>query len=86
MVELALHDLGDLELERLDRALGGLRLPVLVAPLPVDVQLALGDVRNVVVLEVENALRVLDDGSSIRSDEELDGLRKAVLRHEGTGL
>lgn len=41
---------------------------------------------NVVVLEVENALGVLDDGRRVGGDEELDGLGHAVVAEEGATL
>lgn len=41
---------------------------------------------NVVVLEVKNALRVLDDRGSVGSDEELDRLGHAVVAQEGPRL
>ena len=44
------------------------------------------DMRDVVVLEVENPLRVLDDGGRVGRDEELDGLRHAVVAEEGATL
>jgi hypothetical protein len=51
-----------------------------------DMELALGNMRNVIVLEVKNPLRMLDDGASITRDEEFDRLRKAILGHESPRL
>jgi hypothetical protein len=90
VVELALHDLGNLHLKRLDRARGRNRgsasLALLATAETVNVQLAVRDVCDVVVFEVQDALGVLDDGGSIRGNEELDRQRDAVVRHECTGL
>ena len=84
VVKLALHDLRKLNLKRLDSAVLRLRsATLLVAAETVDVKLALSDMGDIVVLEVENALRVLDDGGSIRGNEELDRLREPILGHEG---
>jgi hypothetical protein len=47
---------------------------------------SLGDVGNIVILEVEDSLGVLNDGTGVRCDKELNGLGHAVLRHEGTRL
>jgi len=43
-------------------------------------------VGDIVILEVEDSLGVLNDGTGVRGDKELDGLGHAVLRHEGTRL
>jgi hypothetical protein len=80
---LALHDLGELDLKVLNGADGR---QTVVAAETVDVELALADVGNVVVLEVKDAAGVLDHGSSVRGDKEFDGLRHAVLGEEGAGL
>ena len=40
----------------------------------------------VIVLEVEDALRVRDDRGCIRRNEESDGLRKTVFEHERARL
>lgn len=78
VVELALHDLGKLDLEGFDgtrrRDLGAVR-----AAQTVDVEFTLGNVGDVVVLEVQDTLGVLDDGGSIGGDEEFDGKRHAIL-------
>jgi hypothetical protein len=47
---------------------------------------AFSNVSNVVVLEVENALGVLNDGGGVGSDEELDGLGHAVVGEESARL
>ena len=44
------------------------------------------DVRNVIILKVQDPLGVLDDGTGVGSDKELDGLGHAVVRHEGSRL
>jgi hypothetical protein len=43
-------------------------------------------VGDIVIFEVENSLGVLDNGTGVRGDKELDGLGHAVLGHEGTRL
>jgi len=89
VVELALHDLGELEFKGLNRADGALLTVGLALAQSVDVQLSLSDVGDVIIFEVENTLGVLDDCGSVGSDEELDGLRETVVGHEcarlGTG-
>lgn len=84
VVKRPLHDGGELNLERLDGADG--RHGAVVLAQAVDVELALGNVRDVVVLEVQDALGVLDDGRRVRRDEELDGLGHAVLGQERARL
>ena len=46
----------------------------------------LGNVRNVVILEVEHSLGVLNHGRRVGSDKVLDGLRHAILGHESARL
>ena len=82
VVEFALHDLGELEFEGLNRADGTLLTVGLALAQSVDVQLSFGDMGDVIIFEVENALSVLDKCRSVRGDEELDGLRKTVVGHE----
>ena len=66
VVKLALHDLREFDLKCLDRAVLSLRsASLLVTAESVDVELALSDVRNVIVLKVQDALRVLDDRGRI---------------------
>ena len=87
VVELALHDLRELNLEGFDGTVLGFRnAAFLVAAETMDMQLTLGDVGNVIVLKVKNTLGVLDYRRGIGGDEEFDRLREAVLRHERTGL
>lgn len=86
VVELALHDLREFELERLDRAVRRLRLAILVAAQAVDVQLALSDVCDIIVFKIEHALSVFDDRRSIGGDEEFNGLWQTIFGHECTGL
>ncbi len=83
VVELALHDLLELELEGLDGADVAAAVRLLQA---VDVQRALVNVRDVVVLEVHDLLRVLDDGGRVRGEEELGRHGHAVVRHKGARL
>ena len=47
---------------------------------------SVSDVSDIVVLEVQDPLGVFDNGTSIGSDEELDGLRHAIVREEGSRL
>lgn len=44
------------------------------------------NVSDIVILEVENALGVFDDGGSVRGDEELDRLGHTVVTQEGSRL
>ena len=85
VVELALHDLGELELKHLDAA-GHRRSLAIVAAETMDVELTIGDVCNVIILEVEHALGMLDHGGGIRSNEKFNRLEDAVLGHECTRL
>ena len=89
-IEFALHDRGNLKLERLDAPRGGDLAGGLVAFFltaeTVDVEFTLGDVGDVVVFEIEDAFSVLDYGGGVRGNEELDGLWETILGHEGTGL
>ena len=89
VVKLALHDLRELEFEGLDRTDGTLLTVGLAFAQSMDVQLSLSDVGDVIIFEVENTFGMLDDCSSVRGDEELDGLRETVVGHEcarlGTG-
>ena len=83
VVEAALHDLLQLDLDGLDGAHVARAVHLAQA---VDVELALVDVRDVIVLEVEHLLGVLDDGRGIGGEEELRRLRHAVVAQEGTRL
>lgn len=83
VVELALHDLLELNLDGLDST--DVTSARLLAQ-TMDVKLAVVDVCNVVVLEVENLLGVLDDGRRVGREEELDGLRRTVVGEEGARL
>jgi hypothetical protein len=47
---------------------------------------SLADVSDIIVLQVQDSLGVLDNGRRVRSNEELDGLRKTVLGQEGSRL
>lgn len=79
MVERTLHDLCQLHLQRLDRSSGApLTIGISLAE-AVDVEFSLCDMGNVVVFKVQDALGVLDDGSSVGGDEEFDGLGHSVL-------
>lgn len=83
MVELALHDLLKLELQSVDSSDVGAAISLLQA---VDVEGALVDVSNVVILEVQDLLGVLNDGRGVRRQEELGGHGHAVIGHESTRL
>lgn len=83
VVEAALHDLLKLDLECLDGTDVGGSVILVEA---VNVQRALVDVGNVVVLEVQDLLCVLDDRGWVRGEEELGGHRHAVVGEESTRL
>lgn len=83
VVELALHDLLELKLEGLDGSDVGATVSLLEA---VDVQGALVDVGNVVILEVHDLLGVLDNGRGVGGEEELGGHGHAIIGHESPGL
>lgn len=83
MVEAALHDLLQFNLDRLDGTDVGSAVGLRDT---VDVQLAFVDVCNVVILEVEDLLSVLNDGRRVGGEEEFGGLGHAVVRKEGAGL
>ena len=83
VVKVALHDLLELKLDSLDGTdVGG----AIVFVETVDVELALVDVSNVVVLEVEHLLGVLNNGGRVRREEELCGHGDAIVGEERTGL
>lgn len=83
VVELALHDLLQLQLEGLNAA----HIAAAVALLEtVDVEGALVDVGNVIVLQVHDLLGVLDNGGRVGGEEELGGHGHAIVGHEGAGL
>src|SRR6266540_2792998 len=89
-IEFTLHDSGNLELECLDRPGGsgltsGLFALILTSQ-TMDMELAIGNVGDIVIFKVQNPLRVLNDGGSIRSDEEFNRLGKAIFRHESARL
>jgi hypothetical protein len=50
--------------------------------LPMNVEFTLGNMHNVVILEVKHPLYMLNDGASITRDEELDRLSEAILGYE----
>lgn len=83
VVEVTLHDLLELELDGLNGAdaAGGIILGDTV-----DVKLALVDVSDVVVLEVEDLLGMLDDSRWVGGEEELCWLGDTVVGQESTGL
>lgn len=98
VVVLALHDFGELDLEGLDSSDGR---EAVVSAKTVDVEFytsahptrlrygqltSLGNVRNVVILQVKHPLGVLNDSTGIASNEELDGLGHAVVRKESARL
>ena len=83
VVELALHDLLELKLEGLDVTDIGSAVGLLET---VDVEGALVDVGNIVILQVHDLLGVLDNSRGIRREEELGGHGHAIVGHEGTRL
>lgn len=83
VVELSLHDLGELDLEGLDSS--NRRKSVVLAK-SVDVKFTFANVSNVIILEVQDSLGVLNDCRGIRGDEKFDRLRQAILGKEGSGL
>jgi hypothetical protein len=83
VVEAALHDLLELDLKGLDGT-DVRRAIVLVEA--VNVEGALVDVGNVVVLEVQDLLGVLDNGGWVGGEEELGGHGDAVIREESARL
>jgi len=83
VVELALHDLLELQFDGLDRTdVGG----TVILGQAVDVQLALVDVSDVIILQVEDLLGVLDDGRGVGGQEELGGLGDAIVGQESPRL
>ena len=85
VVEPALHDLSELELKHLNAAGHGRSLAIVVVE-TMDVELAVSNVHNVIILEVEHVLGMLDHGRGIRSNEKFNQLGDAILRHECTRL
>lgn len=83
MVETTLHDFLELDLEGLDGTDIG-RSVILVQA--VDVQRALVDVGNVVVLEVQDLLGVLDNRRWVGGEEELGGHWGTIVGEESTRL
>ncbi len=83
MVKLALHDLLELELEGLNGSDVGRAIRLCE---PVDVEGALVDVRNVIILEVHDLLGVLNDGRGIGREVELGWHWYSIVSHEGSGL
>lgn len=74
--EIALHDFRELQLERLN---GADRRDAVLALQLVDVQLTSCNVRHVVVLKIQHALRVLHDGSGVAGEKVFYRLRLAVF-------
>lgn len=83
VVEAALHDLLKLDLQGLDGTNVGHAVVLVQA---VDVERALVDVGDVVVLKVQDLLGVLDDGGGVGREEELGGHGHAIVGKEGAGL
>ena len=83
VVELALHDLLELKLQRLDCADVRATISLLET---VDVQRPLMDVCNIVVLKVHDLLGVLDNGRGIGREEELGGHGHAIVSHKRARL
>ena len=83
VVEAALHDLLKLNLQGLNSTdVGG----TIILVQAVNVQRALVDVRNVIVLKVQDLLGVLDDGGWVGGEEELGGHGDAIVREESARL
>ena len=83
MVELALHDLLELELESLDSPHIGTSIGLLKT---VDVEGALMDVGDIIILKVQDLLGVLNNGGGIRRQEELGRHGHAIISHESARL
>lgn len=83
VVKLALHDLLELKLKSLDGADVRRAISLLET---VDVERALVNVSNIVILKVEDLLGVLDNGRRVRREEELGGHGHTVVGHECTRL
>jgi hypothetical protein len=83
VVKLALHDLLELKLEGLDGSDVGAAIGLLEA---VDVEGALVDVSNVIILKVHDLLGVLDNSRGVGGEEELSGHGHAIIGHESTRL
>ncbi|KXT02277.1 hypothetical protein AC579_8322 [Pseudocercospora musae] len=83
VVEAALHDLLELNLQSLDGAniAGAIRLAQTV-----NVELTLVNVGNIVVFEVKHLLGVLDDGGGVGGEEEFGGLWDAIVGEESARL
>ena len=83
VVEAALHNLLELDLQSLDGTDVGGSVILVQA---VNVEGALVDVCNVVILEVQDLLGVLDNGGWVGGEEELGGHWGTVVREESAGL
>ena len=83
VVELALHDLLELQLKGLDSADVGAAISLLKA---VDVERALVNVGDIIVLKVHDLLGVLHDSGGVRRQEELGGHGHAIVSHESPRL
>jgi hypothetical protein len=82
-VKFALHDGRHFKFKRLDvsdsSGLARSLLALAFAPQTVNMKFAIGDVCNIIVFEIKDALCVLNDSCSVRSYEELNGLRKTIF-------
>lgn len=83
VIELALHNFLKLKLQSLDGTDRGGSISLAST---VDIQLALMNVGNVVILQVKDLLGVLNDGGRVGTKEELRRNRHAVVGQEGPGL
>lgn len=83
VVILPLHNLRELDLERLDSPD---RRKTVVPSQSVDVEFSFGDMSNIVIFEVQDSFGVLDDSTGITGNEELNGLGEAILGHESPRL
>ena len=83
VVELSLHDFLEFQLEGLDGA--DVRGSVILGE-TVDIEGAIVDVGDIVVFEVQDFLRVLDNSGWVGGEEELGWNGHAVVGEESSGL
>ena len=83
VVELALHDLLQLEFNGLNGA--DIRSTIVLSQ-TVDVELTLVNVGDIIILQVEHLLGVLDNSRWVRRQEELGRLGDAIVGQECPGL
>lgn len=97
MVVLSLHDFSELNFEMLNSSDGretvvsskSMNVEFWISAVAIgepQIRTSFGNVGDIVILEVEDPLGVLNDGTGVGSDKELDRLGHTVFRHEGSGL